>query len=320
MKVLVTGGTGFIGSSLVPQLEAEGHDVTSLIRYVAGRYDFYKNEKVIIADLRDRDAVGLAVKKVNPEVIINLAAQSAVSYSFQNGPDVIETNLLGTVALAEAARDCDLKLFVQASTSEVYGRIPPWTRFPATEETPTGATSPYAVSKIAAEEYLRVLNNSYNFPTLILRPFNTYGRALINNNHFVVERAITQALTEKKISLHDPRPRRDFLFREDHVSAYLRVIDCVQNKQDLSGMILNITSGHVYTIDEMAHKVAQQVSVLTGASIECEFSSVPDRPLDIPILHGDPTKAFDKIRWKPKYSFEKGLEKAVYEWHTVLNK
>lgn len=314
-RILVTGATGFIGSSLVPRLREKDHIVHSLVRYVAGgRYNYYDREGQTFADIRDRDQVRSCVLAVKPEIIINLAAQSGVSYSFLNSDDVIKTNTLGTVALADAAAELDnFKLFIHASTSEVYGTS---VDFPTKENAQLGATSPYAVSKIAAEEYLRVVMQIRKLPVLIMRPFNSYGRATVMNRHFAVERAITQALSTQHISLHDPRPFRDFVFRDDHVNAYLHA---VERWNELAGETINICTGSVYSIREMAETVAHYADFYLEKPVSVGFLEHPDRPLDILRLQGDPTKSRELLKWVPEYSFSSGIKKAVEEWAQVLN-
>lgn len=312
MRILLTGATGFIGHSLYPELVKRGHDVHRLLRYRAGRFDFYGDERVYFADLRDRDAVRKAVLKVRPELLIHLAAFSAVSYSFQNSEEVSLVNYQGTQALADAMVEAGSGCFVHASTSEVYGSA---SRFPITEDERLSAMSPYAASKIAAEEYLRVMRKTRGLPVAILRPFNSYGRALVDNRHFVAERAITQALTDGVISLHDPRPLRDFLFRDDHVAAYLCLVDQFPKGM---GEAINICTGTCWSISEMADSVATVVSILVHRKIEVNFLQQPDRPLDIDRLQGDNTKARELLGWRPEFELYGGLEKAVGEWQHVL--
>ena len=315
MRILVTGSTGFIGSSLTLRLREKGHDVQELVRYVAGgRYNYYDRDNRTFADMRDRDQVRACVLFTKPEIIINLAAQSGVSYSFLNSDDVIKTNTLGTVALADAAAELgNLKLFIHASTSEVYGT---GVTYPTQEHARLGATSPYAVSKIAAEEYLRVAIQIHKLPVLIFRPFNTFGRATVRNRHYVVERAITQALEKQHISLHDPRPYRDFIFRDDHVNAY---VHAVERWGKLAGETINICTGNAWPIREVAKTVAHYAELLTGKLVQVDFLEKPDRPLDIPRLQGDNTKALELLKWAPEYSFSTGIKKAVEEWAQVLN-
>ena len=314
-KVLITGSTGFIGSRLAVLLREQGWDVWEMVRYVSGgRYAYYQRQNRVFADLKDPEMVRLAVAQVKPEVIINLGAESAVAFSFEHPREVQVTNFLGTVDMAKAALEVGVKHFVQASTSEVYARA---TVFPITEDMPLGATSPYAVSKIASEEIIRVFMHTDHLPATILRPFNTYGRGLIRNPHFVVERAITQALEEGKIHLHDPAPWRDFLFREDHVAAYLAVLE---NWNRAVGEIFNVTTGQTWQIRQMAEAVARIVQAQTGRRVEVTFEERPDRPWDIPKLHGSSEKIQKALGWKPRYDLEAGLEQAVHEWRMVLSK
>lgn len=314
MKILMTGSTGFIGSSLCPMLREAGHDVYEVIRYVSGgRYDFYERERRYFADLRDREAVRAAVTDCQPEVIINLAAQTAVSFSFINPIDVQLTNYVSVVNLAEIAREVGIEQFIHASTSEVYGAAP---SFPMTEDTPIKGTSPYAVAKVAAENYLALLKETYNFPVTIMRPFNSYGRAKggIANRHYVVERAICQALEQGHIRLHNPSPVRDFLFRDDHCQGYLLA---VARKQAI-GQAVNLCTGKAYSIADMANMVALIIGQRTGRSVKVSFDKEPDRPQDIQKLQGSYAKAKRLLGWAPKYSLLEGLEIAISEWQEVL--
>ena len=315
--ILISGATGFIGSALYERLK-HNHHVHKLVRYVAGRFNFYADDLTHFADLRDSDSVRRVVLSVKPDIVIHLAAQSAVAYSFENPEEVAKVNTLGTLAVAEALLETRRGHMIHASSSEVYGHA---RHFPTPEDEPTSAISPYAVSKIAAEHYLRVLHETKGLHVTIMRPFNTFGRALVKNRHFVVERAITQALTSGKITLHDPSPLRDFMFREDHVDAYVRAVAIISGglAENLDGQTINITTGQCYSIREMANEVARLVEQRRGTPVSVEFSEVPDRPLDIERLYGDNSKAKELLGWWPQYSLEAGLEKAIEEWAQALN-
>lgn len=324
MRILVTGSTGFIGTRLVEELRKEengGHSVHELVRYTAGgRYDYYGKPTTHFADMRDPDSISIACLDAAPEVIIHLAAESAVSYSFERSRDVFAVNTLGTVAVANVALSLRLRLFIHASTSEVYGNQPE-DSFPTPESSPLNATSPYAAAKIAAEEYLRVMSLAKGLPVLIMRPFNTYGRGLIGNSHFVVERAITQALQEGQISLHNSKPYREFMFRDDHVAAYVAAVKkaAASDLPVLTDLFtLNVCTGKTFTIAEMAAAVAQEVSLQTGKEIGVAFSEQPDRPHDIHKLHGDNSKIKEFLGWQPRYTLTSGLSLAVKEWRQRL--
>jgi len=284
-----------------------------MVRYVSGgRWDFYGGVRVIFADLRDSDGVRSGILQAKPDIVINLAAQSAVSYSFSHADEVNETCYMGAMRVANAAREAGAWL-IQASSSEVYGRGP--YEAAVTEDQLIGGTSPYAAAKVGAEEYLQVLKKTYGMPVTIMRPFNTIGRAPIRNNHFVVERAIFQALQHGRIELHDPRPHRDFLFREDHVTAYLAVIAAGANAQ---GKVYNFCTGENWSIQRMAHWVAADSGDWTGKPVAVVFSAVPDRPLDIPTLHGSSERAREDLGWKPRFTIQEGISKALEEWAKVL--
>lgn len=318
MRILVTGATGFIGHSLVPVLRERGHEVTEMVRYVAGRFDSYGSPTKVFADLREDHSVREAVRMSQPEAIIHLAAMSAVAYSFAHQSEVTDVVFGGTLRLVEAARAFGVQHFISASSSEVYGGVINESDLPIKESHPLHAASPYGVAKIAADEYLNMVRRVYAFPITIVRPFNTYGRALVGNRHFVVERAITQALIDGVIRLHNPLPQREFVFRDDHVSAYVRVVE----QRDISqGKVYNVCRGFAYTIDDMVSKVSRLVSEATGKP-RCRiiFEATPDRPRDIDVLLGDNTLIRKELGWTPTYDLEMGLRKAITEWRQVLQK
>ena len=313
MRILVIGASGFIGSSLAPMLREAGHQVVEARRYVAGRWDGYqRTADRVFFDLRDTHEVRVAVKAARPEVILHLAAQSAVTYSFDHPQEVNDVNYMGALRVAEAALELGAHL-VFASSSEVYGASN--AEVPFTEVSPLGATSPYAVSKMAAEEYLRVLHQTSELRMTILRPFNSIGRAPVNNRHFVVERAVTQALEDGHISLHDARPLRDFLFRTDHCRAYVAV---VEHLSVANGQTFNICTGDSWSIRDMADYVAKSVGQRLGETVTVDFGQMPDRPLDIPVLQGSPSRAKAVLGWAPKYSIAEALDQAIGEWQARL--
>ena len=317
MKILITGSSGFIGSALVPELRRRGHDVWEGLRYVSGRFDGYTTRQAVFFDLRDSDETRRAVQQVKPDAIVHLGAQSAVAYSFTHPQEVADVNFMGVVRIAEAAREAGAWL-VFAATSECYGRAD--NHFPTTEETPLGGTSPYAAAKIAAVEYLRVQQSTYQMPITLAFPFNTIGRALVppkGNKFFVVERAITQAIETGQINLHDSRPRRDFLHRTDHVAAYCAILG---NRNGAVGEAFNICTGDSWTIGDMALKVAEYIAKKTGKRVEVEFSNTPDRPLDIPRLQGSNEKIRRVLGWQPLYTIGQAIEQAADEWLEVLSR
>jgi len=302
IRCLVTGTTGFIGNHLASILDDLGHDVYALERYVTTRFVLGKRRqlKTLFADLTDYFAIKRLVETVKPEIVFHLAALSPVAYSYDRPMEVLDTNFMATVNLAEACmrRDNNLRHFLFAGTSEEYGNQ---TKFPIKETARLKPNSPYAVSKVAADKYLRYMWDTYKFPVTIIRPFNTYGR--INNTHFVVERIITQMLHNKVVKLGDPDPTRDFMYVVDHVKAYLT---CMNNKA-AKGQAFNFCTGRDISIRRLTEIIAEE----TEFNNEIVWHTIPKRPQDIQRLVGDNSKAWKRLGWKPVVSLEKGIELTI---------
>lgn len=305
-KVLVTGGSGFIGSHLIPELVKLGYDVYSLERYVTGRYVLGGRRvvKTVFGDLRDDFHIRNVICRIQPDAVVHLASISPVSYSYDHPNEVLETNFLGTVNLAESClREAPhFKHFLFAGTSEEYGDQKD---MPLKENTELRPTSPYAVSKVAADKYLQYMRDAYNFPVTILRNFNTYGRK--ENTHFVVERIIVQMLKGKRVMLGDPKPVRDLLCVDDHVNSY---VTCLGNDKAV-GEVFNFCTGHGISIA----RLVECVKKLTNFKGEVVWNTIPERPLDPATLIGDYSKAKRLLGWKPHFTLEEGLKLTVKFWN-----
>lgn len=309
MKVLVTGGSGFIGSHLIPELVGLGHDVYSLERYVTGRYVLggQREVKTVFGDLRNHFAVRKIVRDIQPEAVIHLASVSPVSYSYDHPIEAMETNFLGTVNLAESClREAPhFKHFLFAGTSEEYGNQE---KVPLKETAKLHPDSPYAVSKVAADNYLQYMHDAYDFPVTVLRNFNTYGRK--DNTHFVVERIIVQMLQGNVVRLGDPTPIRDLMYVDDHVNSYLA---CLDNDKAL-GETFNFCTGHGVSIAQLVELTKQP----TGFKSKIIWNTIPKRPLDIAVLVGDYSKAKRILGWEPKFTLETGLKLITDFWRNKL--
>jgi dTDP-glucose 4,6-dehydratase len=232
---------------------------------------------------------------------------SAVAYSYEHPQEVIETNLVGTINLAEAClrESHNFKRFLFAGTSEEYGN----NGFEIQVETnPLKPASPYAVGKVACENYLDYMNDAYDFPITILRPFNTYGRKA--DYHFLIEKTIVQMLSQKIVRLIDPVPIRDWLYVEDHVDAYLT---CLEN-QKATNQILNFCTGTGYTVRDTVDKIAK----LTDFNGEIQWDSAPQRPTESKTIIGSYERAKRILGWEPKWTLERGLEQTIRWWMESL--
>lgn len=311
MKILVTGSTGFIGSRLVERLMERGDSVTAAVRHTS-YLDLPTQWSTVYFDLYDSSSMQAMIEEVEPDTIVHLAAQSPQAYSWQRPVDSLETTFMGTVRLLEAVKSKKSPTrFIYASSSEVYAsatgnRV-------LNEKMAMSPISPYALAKAMGERYaLMVGENSPYIDVVVMRPFNSYGRAYTGQRQFVVEKAITQALTQEAIYLNTGTPVRDFLFREDHVDGYLAVIDAASHL--VRGEIFNLCTGDARTIKDVAIIIGEIVG-----GIRPHFLDVKDRVDDIDVLIGSHTKIKRVLGWTPKYTLEQGLRMAVDEWSAVLD-
>ena len=313
MRIFVTGMTGFLGDQLAEKLTERGHKLATLARNVATsdrptaanteamiRGDKRNGVSYYYGDLSDYLTVSDALTNFKPDVIIHLAAQTSVAYSFTHILEVLNTNFIGTVNMAEAARRGlpNLKKFIFSGSVEEYGIQ---TKFPSKENYELHAASPYGVAKIAAEKFLRYLFEAYGFPSIMFRNANSYGRKY--NHKFVIESIIHQMYSGKSLlKLGDPTPIRDFVFEPDLLSAYVMATESTNKK--LLGESINIGTGKALSIKELVAKIAK----ITGYKGKIKWNSFPKRALEIPRLQVDNTKARTLLKWTPKYTLEEGLK------------
>ena len=258
MRVMITGITGFIGSELAHKLVNEGHEVFGIVRHVIGRnlesIENIKGKiKMIVCDITDYTSIKNAIQKVNPDVVLHLAALSPVRLSFEHPIAYQKVNYLGSVNIAEAILELygpEKVRLVVASTAEVYG-IKEFTPF--TEDMSLEASSPYAVSKAAMDIYMRMLNKVYNFNVVILRNSNTFGRKY--DPGFFTEYLITEMIKGKDIYIGAPDSIRDYMYVDDHVNSYLLAM----KTKNIQGNAFNISGGKGITNKEWASKIAKLI-------------------------------------------------------------
>jgi len=313
MRVFITGMTGFLGDQLGNKLVKRGHILGTLVRNVASsdrpiapntesmiRGEKRKGVSYYYGDLTDYLNTYDSLLDFKPDVIIHLAAQTSVAYSFKHINEIFNVNFLGTVNMAEAARRAlpKLKRFIFSGSVEEYGIQ---TKFPIKETSELRAASPYAVAKIAAEKFLRYLYDAYRFPVIIFRNANSYGRKF--NHQFVIESTIYQMYQGKSpIKLGDPKPVRDFVFEPDLLSAYILATE--SNNKKLLGESINIGTGKAISIKELANKISK----ITQYKGKIKWNSFPKRSLEIPRLQIDNTKAKKLLKWNPSVSLNEGLK------------
>lgn len=313
MKIFITGAEGFIGSHLVEKLVRKNHNVTCLVLYNSfnswGWLDYIdsrikKNLKVVTGDVRDEYLIKNLIKK-NVDVIINLAALIGIPYSYRSPRSYFETNSLGLINILNSSINSNVKKIIQTSTSEVYGSP---IYVPIDEKHLVSAQSPYAASKIAADQIALSYFKSFNLPVTILRPFNTFGPR--QSLRAIVPTIITQIIKNnpKVIRLGSISPTRDLTYVDDTTEAFLLSISKVKD----IGEVINIGSEFEISIANLVNKISN----LTGIKVRIKKDSFRLRPekSEVNRLVSNSKKAKEILGWRPKYTeinFEKKLKKTI---------
>ena len=308
-KVLVTGADGFIGSHLVENLIKRGYKVKALCFYNSnGSYgwldtidnEIKKSVEFILGDIRDPISVKNAM--CDSEIVFHLAALISIPYSYEAPSSYINTNILGTLNILQAAKElADCKV-IHTSTSETYGTA----QFvPITQEHPLVGQSPYSASKIGADQLAISYWRSFKTPIKILRPFNTYGPR--QSSRAVIPTIISQiARGNKEINLGSLTPTRDFNFVEDTCAAFI----ALSESNNCFGEVVNAASNFEISIGQ----TAQLISEIMGKEIDIIRDQVRVRPENSEVnrLFGDNKKLKKFTDWNPKFigidGFKKGLE------------
>jgi len=302
--VLVTGGAGFIGSHVVEGLLSEEIRVVVLdnlhkgrlknLRSHVGKSDFL----FIKGDIRDSNIVKRAIKGVDG--VIHLAALTSPAESFEKPSLYNEINITGTVNLLSASLDFDVKRFVFASSAAVYGN--PKT-LPIKEDTPLSPRSPYGISKMSAEAYVKLFFEEYGLKTVTLRYFNVYGPRQACNQYSGVITRFMSCLRENRspIIYDDGKQTRDFVNVKDVVEASVLAL----KSSDASG-IFNIGGGVPITIEELANTLLR-IEGKTGLKV---LHSKPQKG-DIRHSVADVSRAREKLGYEPQISLEKGLRQFI---------
>jgi UDP-glucose 4-epimerase len=302
MRVLVTGGAGFIGSNLVDRLLADGHEVAVVDDLSTGR-NKNPHAPLHVVDVRDPGLTALA-ERWRPEVICHLAAQISVRKSVNDPVNDARLNVEGTVNVLEAARRSGARKVVFASSVAVYGRP---TAIPVPGDAPTDPRSPYAASKLSGEVYLSAYSGLHGleYTTLVLS--NVYGPRQSPEGEAGVVAIFTDALLAGKptVLYGDGSQTRDYIFVEDVVDGF--ALACGP-KGD--GRRFNLGTG-IQTTDRRLHTL-----IATAVGCPDEPGLAPARLGDLPAMAVDPAPAHEGLGWAPRHDLPTGL-KATIEWASV---
>ncbi len=302
-SVLVTGGAGFIGSHLVHKLVELGEDVIVVDNLSFGKLenlnDISSKIDFVRSDIRDKQQMSDCMGSV--KTIFHLAALKTVPFSFKNPLDYHDVNINGTLNLLEVASDKKVSKFIFSSSSSVYGDSE---TLPKKEVMCPNPLSPYAVTKIAGEYYVRLFSK-LGLNTLIFRYFNVYGPKQDPASEYaaVIPKFISSCFTDEIAKIYgDGRQTRDFSYVDDVVNANLLAH---KSKKSFNGQTLNIAGGEQISIAELF----QIISDLTNS--KKKPNSVPERQGDIKDSLADISFAKEIIDWSPKTSLMQGLEKTI---------
>jgi UDP-glucose 4-epimerase len=322
MRVLLTGSTGFVGSHLLPRL-VERHDVTCLVSATAiGTRPLPRGAEIAYGDLTDSAFIQKLVGQQRPEAIVHLAAVTPVRYSFEFPGIYQAVNFQATVNLVHSALQLPaFDRFVFASTMETYGWQSQFTPFG--EDVRQHPASPYAVSKLAAEQYLQMIGRAVGFPHVILRPCNTFGRR--HDAGYVVEYVVTRMLKGRPVHLGTPQAVRDFMYIDDHVDAYMKALELPLGtaaevrsnvERDPCWYVFNVGWGTEVRIADLAARVGSVIGF--GGEIVSGFPrDYPPRPVIEPYLSVNATKAQRQLGWGPAVPLDEGIRRTVDIWRAA---
>ncbi len=302
VNTLVTGGAGFIGSSLVAELCRLGARVTVLDDFSFGSFQNIRsqNVRILCGDLRGEEVTLKAVK--DQEVIFHLAARPFIPLCYTRPKEFFEVNSLGTLNLMLAALREEPEFIVNVSSSEIYGTAE---YVPMDEKHPKNPHSTYAVSKLAADRLCFTLHKEHSLPVCLIRPFNTYGPR--ETHPYIIPEIISQFAKSNVIECGNLEPTRDFTYIEDTV----RAIILAGRRKEAIGEVINVGSGREIKMRDLVHLIAELMNVKNPKIME-KKSRI--RPFDVNRLLADNAKAKEILGWEPKVSLEEGLKKTV-DWY-----
>jgi len=314
MKILVTGGAGFIGSNFIYYMLEKYPDYyiinLDLLTYCGNLENLKEiennpNYKFVKGDISDKDLVDKIVFENEIDYIINFAAESHVDRSIQDSKIFLESNIIGTQNLLEIAKKYhekgQIKKYIQISTDEVYGTLGKTGYF--TETTPLASNSPYSASKAGADLIVRAYNETFDLPVNITRCSNNYGPYQFPEK--LIPLMINNALNNKKLPVYgDGKNVRDWLHVYDHCSA----IDLVLHKGKI-GEIYNIGGNNEKENIEIVKLILKYLKKSEDLIEYVEDRLGHDRRYAI-----DSTKIQEELAWEPKYTFEVGIEETI-EWY-----
>lgn len=315
MRLLVTGGAGFIGSNFCRKILREERDyrvvVLDLLTYCGNLDNFTQKEwenpnfLFVKGDIRDREKVEGLMRTVDQ--VVHFAAETHIDRSIQNSDPFVSTDVVGTQVLLEAIRKYPVERFIHISTSEVYGSA---VSIPMSEDHPLNAQSPYAATKVGADRLAYSFYFTYQLPIIILRPFNNYGPNQYPEK--LIPLFVTNAMGNQPLPVYrDGKNTRDWIYVEDCCEAVLSALK--EDVKQVQGEVINIGTGKEVNVRTITDTVLKRLHKRKSLR-----KFVKDRPGHVQRLISDTKKAKEILNFSAKTEFSKGILKTI-DWY-VKNK
>lgn len=310
-NVLVSGGAGFIGSSIVRELLKEKANVIVYDNFLSGDMSNLKGVqnsiKIIKGDILDKNFKNI-LKKNEIKYVFNLAAEPYIPHCYYRPQRFFEVNANGALNVLLSCRDAKVKRIIQYSTSEVYGSAK---STPMGENHPTMPLSTYAVSKLAADRLCFTLYHEQNIPVIVLRQFNVYGPR--ETQPYIIPELITQLSKGNKVKLGNIKARRDLTYVDDAARGALALMKC----EEAVGEVFNLGTGMDFSVEEMANIIGE---LMGHNRIEIDIEEARLRSLDVDRLQCDYSKLHKLTGWEPKTSLRDGLQLTIESFKEMGNK
>ena len=318
MKILVTGGAGFVGSACLRHLLKNGHDAIAYDNLVQGHKESVPEDRLIVGDINDHEAIKQALHQTNADAVMHFAAATCVGESVEDPAYHYGNNIAGTLSLLNAMREVGVKKMLFSSTCATYGMNP---KVPMNEESEQEPFSPYARTKLTVEWMIRDFAHAYGLGFTLLRYFNAsgadedgnYGEDHDPENHLIpLVLEVPLGKRDKILFFGEDYPTpdgtclRDYVHTADLAQAHLLAIEAIE---DGTAEVYNIGTGNGQSVKEI-HAACEKV---TGQKIP--FEVVDRRPGDPPALVADPTKLKSKLGWKPQYTNIEDTVATAWKWH-----
>ena len=304
-KIIITGATGFIGSHLTELFVSKGYKVTAFDRYNP-EYNlghlknskYKKDIEFLFGDIRDYDSINSSIKR--KDIVLHLAALIGIPYSYYSPLAYVKTNIEGTYNVLNSVKEYNIEQLIVTSTSETYGSAQ---KVPINETHRLLGQSPYAATKIAADQLAISYWRSFKTPVKIIRPFNTYGPR--QSVRAVIPSIILQALQNKNIKLGNIETTRDYTYVSDVCNAYIELL----KSKNLFGTPVNVGSNKEIKIKEIAKTIIK----MTNPRLKIVSEKIRFRPKlsEVGRLMCDNSLIKRKTKWKPNITFKKGIEETI---------